>query len=405
MKKLNYVLLTLCLALYSCGMTDVWKDWENEGTMSSERLKPSELKTILCAADGWKLSYKGTDFYFQFDEGGLALSDTDDSILEDKVESDFHLDYDGEKIVLLTLDNSGALKYLPEGSEKTLAVTAYSDQKIMAKGRDGGLDMNLTPVTTAEMQRVAIAKNKALFLQRLKTDFNHGVIRDANGKFIAHYALSGEEYDRINISVLENRELKHYQSTSALTVNDENGIITFDAVAMNGASTTQIIYNFVSGKMITNSQLKVETNNDPVTFFRSSDFKTYKISKNSNLGDAKEEIWQELGWKAISDIELSDRDVRPLVLCPGSENAVHYIFFDANLTTATEKDVIYFHKSGGYMPFGGADRVAEAEQKLSRFLAAWFHEDGLYMVKETSGGTSYLYFLSLTTDNWIKAQK
>lgn len=405
MKKLNYVLLTLCLALYSCGMTDVWKDWENEGTMSSDRLKPSELKTILCAADGWKLSYKGTDFYFQFDEGGFALSDTDASILEDKVESDFHLDYDGNKTILLTLDNSGALKYLPEGSEKTLAVTAYSDQQIMAKGRDGGLEMNLTPVTTAEMQRVAIAKNKALFLQRLKTDFNHGVIRDANGKFIAHYALSGEEYDQINISVLENRVLKHYQSASALTVNDENGILTFDAVAMNGASTTQIIYNFVSGKMITNNQLKVEMNNDPVTFFRSSNFKTYKISKNNNLGDAKEEIWQELGWKAIGDIELSDRDVRPLVLCPGSENAIHYIFFDANLTTATEKDVVYFHKSAGYMPLGGEDRVAEAEQKLSKLLAAWFHEDGFYIVKETSGSISYLYFLSLTTDNWIKAQK
>ena len=405
MKKLNYMLIMLCLALYSCSMTDVWKEWENEGTMSPDRLKPSEVKKILCAADGWKLNYKGTIFFFEFDEGGFVTSDTDETLLENKVESDYHLDYSGEKSVLLTLDNSGALKYLSEGVEKTLVITAYSDQKITARGKDGGLGMDLVPVTKAEIQRAAIAKNKALFLQRLKTDFSHGVIRDANSKFVAHYTLLGEEYDHINISVLENRVLSHYQSTSALTVNDENGILTFDAVVINGKSTTQIIYNFASGKMATDSKLNVEMNNDPVSFFTSSDFKTYKISKNNNLGDAKEEIWQELGWKSISDIELSDREVRPLVLCPGSENAIWYTFFDANLTTTAEKDIIYFHKSPGYMPFGGDNRVAEAEQMLSKFLAAWFHKDGFYMVKESSGNTSFIYFLSPTTDNWVKVQK
>ena len=405
MKKLNYVLITLCLALYSCGMTDVWKDWENEGTMSPDRLRPSELKKVLCAAEGWKLNYKGTIFFFVFDEGGLVTSDMDQTILENKVESDYHLDYSGEKLLLLTLDNSGALKYLPEGSEKTFVISAFSDQKITATGKSGGLEMDLVPVTTAEIERVTRIKNKALFLQRLRTDFNHGVIRDGSSKFVAHYTLSGEEYDQIKISVLENRVLNQYQSVCALTVDDENGILTFDAATMNGKSTKQIIYNFASGKMTTDSKLNVGTNTDPVTFFKSSDFKTYKISKNSNLGDAKEEIWQELGWKAIGDIELSDREVRPLVLCPGSENAIWYTFFDANMTTGTEQDMIYFHKTPGYMPFGGDNRVAEAEQKLSKFLAAWFHEDGFYMVKETSGTTSYLYFLSPTTDNWIKVQK
>ena len=43
MKKLIYIMLSLCcLVFYSCGMTEPWKDWEHEGDMSADRLRPSE---------------------------------------------------------------------------------------------------------------------------------------------------------------------------------------------------------------------------------------------------------------------------------------------------------------------------------------------------------------------------
>ena len=52
MKKLIYIMLSLCcLVFYSCGMTEPWKDWEHEGDMSADRLRPSEVKELLCAAD------------------------------------------------------------------------------------------------------------------------------------------------------------------------------------------------------------------------------------------------------------------------------------------------------------------------------------------------------------------
>lgn len=59
MKKLIYIMLSLCcLVFYSCGMTEPWKDWEHEGDMSADRLRPSEVKELLCAADGWtKISF------------------------------------------------------------------------------------------------------------------------------------------------------------------------------------------------------------------------------------------------------------------------------------------------------------------------------------------------------------
>ena len=55
MKKLIYIMLSLCcFVLYSCGMTEPWKDWENEGNMSEDRLRPSEVKDLLCTTGGWR---------------------------------------------------------------------------------------------------------------------------------------------------------------------------------------------------------------------------------------------------------------------------------------------------------------------------------------------------------------
>lgn len=412
MKNLTYIWLVVCLLFSGCGMTDVWKDWENEGVMGADRLRPSEVKKILCAADGWKMNYKGSNFYFQFDEGGYVISDTDETILENQVESNYHLDFNNEKAVLLTLDDAGALKYLPEGSEKTFVITAYTEQQITAVGKSGGESMVLTKVTATDIKNneeakhaAIIARNKALFLKRIKTDLYNGVIRDASGKFLAHYAISGDNNEHIKLSVLENRVLTHYDRDLTVSANDEYGIFSFDAVTLNGQATTQIFYSFESETMNTDTHFAASPNKEVLGFYTGSSYKTYAISKNNNKGDAKEEIWQEIGWKSVGDIEVNDRDARPLVLCPGPENGIWYIFFDANWTTKDEMDRIYFHKSDGYMPLGGENRIRETEQQLSKFFAAWFHEDGFYMVQETSGGTSFLYFLSPTTDNWLKAQR
>ena len=56
MKKLIYIILSLCcLVFYSCGMAEPWIDCGLEGDMSADRLRPSEVKELLCAADGWKM--------------------------------------------------------------------------------------------------------------------------------------------------------------------------------------------------------------------------------------------------------------------------------------------------------------------------------------------------------------
>ena len=74
-------------------MTEPWKDWENEGTMSESRLRPSEVKAMLNEAEVWKMSYQGTTFFFQFEEDGKVRSQTDKTILQGAVESKYILDF------------------------------------------------------------------------------------------------------------------------------------------------------------------------------------------------------------------------------------------------------------------------------------------------------------------------
>lgn len=399
MKKLNYILFVLCLGLYSCGMTDVWEDWDGQGVMSEDRLKPSELKKVLLAADGWKMTYEGVTLYYEFDGEGTVISNTDETILKDKVESSYTLGFKGEKTLLINIEDLGALRYLSDG-QKTFYITAFNEQTITATGKGGTPTMTLTRATAAEIKANDDKKSVELFMK------DNGVIRDTNDKFLAHYAISGEPgYKKIKISVLENRVLKHYDQDLTVNISDEDATLIFDAITMHGKTISQISFNIDSKAMTIGSGLKVAINKNAVDYFTGSSYETHKLNGHKNIGDAKEELWQELKWGAIGDLEINNRDERPLVFCPGPENAIWYIFFDANLKTTDEIDRIYFNRTAGRMPFGGDNRVAELEGKVGEFLNAWFHTDGLYMIRETSGNDSNLYFISPTTDNWIKAVK
>ena len=53
----------------------------------------------------------------QFDEEGNVASDSDETLLKNEVGTDYSLDFQGEKAVLLTLLNGGMLQYLNETTE------------------------------------------------------------------------------------------------------------------------------------------------------------------------------------------------------------------------------------------------------------------------------------------------
>lgn len=411
MKKLTYILLTLCLTLYSCGMTDVWKEWENEGNMSPDRLKPSEVKKALCAAEGWKINYQGHICYFQFDENGTVVTNTDKSILEDKVESDYYLDFDGEKVVVLTM--SGALKYLPGNPEEVFAITQTSGQEIVMTERTSAQEVSFTSVTTAELKENENDKADALILKKQLEELaknGTGVFRNDEERFVVHYAISRNENGSgsIRLSRLDQRVLEHQDI--ALTWQIDEELVTFtlgEAVTINGSSLGHLYYNFTTHAMTSDCALTLDPNKDIVNYYTGSSWKKHKITNYYKHGDAKEELWQELAWRGVGDIELDTRPERYFVLCPGPEDLIYYILYPTNWTVGDDADRIYFNSGQPTQPYGSHDSedINRANASLAKFFTAFYDEDGFYMIQDMvqvkDKMISYIYFLSPTSDNWF----
>lgn len=408
MKKLTYVLMALLnLAFYSCGMTDVWKDWESEGIQNPNRLKPSEVRNSLCAAEGWKLNYKGHNFYFQFSEDGTVVANSDYTILDETTYTTYRFSSEGDSLVLLTIDGGGHLSSLGDDSEDTFLVSDVSESKITCKGENNKVEMDLVTVPEKEIQDQMASKS--LLLSMKKNGFLNGVVRDANDKFVAHYAISIPD-QKIRFISFEGRQLVHQESL----LNIDGATFTFSGITLDGQSASELTYTskgdgFAVLKGV--DGLSVTSNKDAVDFFNGTSYQTYKISKNNHIGDAKDELFDELSWSSIGDIEISDRTRRPLVFCPSGADSFWYVFFDSknddnDSLIKDELDRVYFTRADGYMPYGGDSQwVSETNVHLSKFLAAWFHKDGLYLVKETDGNKNYIYFLSPTTDSWFRIEK
>jgi hypothetical protein len=390
-------------------MTDVWKDWENEGTMSSGRLKPSEVIELLCAADGWKMTYHGSVFYFQFDEGGIVISDTDESILKDKVESSYHLNFKGENIVLLTIEDAGALKYLSEGIENTLVISSYTSQQIAAKGEDGGENMTLTSVTTAELAAnskakadAIIANNKANALEFLKGNLSNGVLRTSSGQFIAHHSISYSDADgwKIKVSLIAGGVLTHTEyGMTVNTTDDEKATLSIDGgVTVNGMNLSTIYYEYTTGSLSTdNANVTVDLNksSDMVISYTSSSWKTHKVDWDNICAGLS-------GIQPHSDIEFDDRSPRNIVVCPGNAGVGqwHYVFFGVEASSNDATGRVYLTSTGTTTPFGGyGSDVEKVQTVFGDFLAFFFSADGHWMYRDSD---SYLYVISPTSDYWFR---
>lgn len=415
MKNLTYIVMSLCLvALYSCGMTDVWKDWESEGAPNPDRLKPSEIKSVLCAADGWKMNYLGHDFYFQFFEDGTVIANSDNSIEEATSYTTYHFNPQSDKVVELIIDGGGHLSALAQGSEDTYLISGVTDNKITCEGANTGVTMNLASVRTTEIEETMEAKaNLLLLLNMKKKGFMNGVIRNMDDTFVAHYAISSSE-NKIRFISIEDRVAVHQEADLTM----EGSTFSFSGITLNGESITKLVYSNAgegSARLVGGLGLKVTSNKDAVSYYVSASYQDYAISVSENKGDANEELWQELTWDNMIRIEFSRREGRPIVVCLKNQYG-GYLFYWAGesqndgassiVFTKDEIDRIYVPKYKEEGLYGGSlQALAEGNQKLEKFLATWFSADGLYVVRESVDSKDYIYFLSPTTNNWFKIER
>lgn len=409
MKKLTYIVLIACAAVFSsCGTTDVWKDWENEGNMSEERLRPSEVKPVLCSVEYWKMTYQGTTFYFQFNEGGSVTSDTDESILENSVESDYYLDFKGEQTVLLSLTEGGAMKYLTTGNEDTFVITAYSPNEITATGLNNGEAMTLVPSSATEMtaneetkRAIIIAERKAQAAVYIQNGLSNGILRNSStNQVLAHYSLSYvDENWAVKISSISEGVLTHTVSNITQDANsDETLALNLDnAVTINGTSIGAFYYDYESGELttsVTNAKIELNTSSTWITSYIGA-WKT-NIVDNANTSASLAGL--------MTQIEFDDRSPRNIIICPGTYNGAqfHYVGFETEAASDNLTDRVTLNNTRVNMLFGGYgndEQTVRSNPTFAAFLSFCFSSEGLWIYGDADG---YTYVLSPTTDTWFR---
>lgn len=409
---LNFFLFTLLFVLGSCSDSNDTELGSITKDPNADNEQVIALRNILCSADnGWKMTLNGEDFYFQFRADGTVLSDSEYLYSESTSLYSVRL-----KNGLLYMKISGGhLAYMDENLSTTkLYISDYTDNKIESKGYNNGIDMEMSLLNDGEFEAMQAAKAPKVALN--ETGLLYGVIRDANNKFVSHYALDIVE-NKAKFDFIADGVVKH--ETRDLTINGE--LLSLSANVVLGSQTISGI-EYVSDdatlviKGTNVDGLKLTTNTGAVSYFDNRN-RQFQFCKKTNTGAAHATLWEETNWEYLKTFEINCTDARkPLVaiLQKGADDADldGFIFYYSGVTGAEaivkdEVDRIYLsNDQGPLMPFGGnAVRMEDAKEGLKEILGAWFHQDGWYLVTETDGSTEYLYFISPTTEYWIKAKK
>jgi hypothetical protein len=409
--------MALCLVLSSCGLTNPYEKWLKDE--NPDRLLPSELKALLCNVGTWVVDYDGTDVFFQFSTDWSLTSDSE--IPQVATNSTFNLMSLSAKEISLTLVGAGHLSYIEKTADETYIVTSFSSSAITATGKNSGKQLSFVPGDEDVLAELAASKEALLVTVEacnafVSAGFKTAAVHNADGDFVCRFSINPEPRT-IQFDVIADGELTH---TSVTVEADEDESLNFEsAITLNGIEVTGLAPTSNGVAFKGGSGLKVKSNGDSRTYFLSGDYKTHAFSLRHGRGDAVEYLYDELElhdeW---GDIELNEREKRPIVFCPDNDKEKYwYTFFDiieeekGAKVSAQYNDIIFVPKTAGYMPFGGwedgkggeYDNAAEILNTLPRLMNGLFHADGLALVRDFDAeGISNIWVLSPTTDFWLR---
>lgn len=376
-----------------------------------------EIRSILCAADGWKLEYEGYRFYYEFNSDGKVKCNS--NML--KAAEELTYGFSGSiSSPVLTIDKGGHIAYLPEElHESSFAIGTHNSSEIDAEGIATERQVKFVAVSDADI--AAVEEEKGAIFKIIEIGMNNGVIRSSDDKFLAHYAIDVNTGHSIRFDILENRVLSHV--SSEITIDKDANVSISAPVTIGGYQVGTISFD-VEAKTATlnTSSLKV-TSQDGIVDWFINDFRTYLIrpSSQENRGDMSDNLMKELNDNTYywDKIEVSDRSNRPLVFTPKGgnfEGRTWSCFYSANSNPLDGVRTDEIGKVRFNRPYtvkninGGAistDHISEIERLYPEILDAYYHEDGLYLILEgvKNEDNSQLYLISPTTGNWFKCDR
>lgn len=384
------------------------------------------VRTILASADWWTFTYDGYDFYYKFSEDGTV--ECNSNIPQQASSTTYSFSGTVEDMVL-TISGGGHISYLPEEYHvESFNVVSSSSSEIQLTTVPSGISLVFTPVSDTDVEAVEVQKGAALVENAfVQNGFSHGVVRNADGGFLAHFTVDytadgiTTTLEQFNFNVLYNRVLSH--KTVSVSSVEADGTITFsEPVSVNGTDVSSIVYN-TSDNTVTAGEMNITANTGMADWIV-SDFKTYVLRPSAleNRGDMEQtmmDIFNEHS-DTWDKLELSDRSNRPFIYTPKNGNLggrTWTCFYAANSDPldgikTDEPDRIRFDRpysrvvdiNGGAIPENFQAEIAEFYPVI---MDAFYHADGLYVILEgeRNADNSQLYLISPTTDKWFKMDR
>ena len=419
----NYVkiaTMALCLMLSGCGLTNPYEKWLTDD-QDPDRLRPSELKAVLCDVGTWVVDYDGTDVYFQFGTDWSLTSDSE--ISQVATNSTYNLMSISAKEISLTLVGAGHISYIESGAEETYIVKEFSSSSISAVGKSSGKALTFVPGDKDALAAIAASKEALLVTVELCNDFvsagfKTAVAHNADGDFVCHFSINPEPRT-MQFDVIVDGELSH--TTVGVEANEDGSLDFVSSITLDGKEVSGLVSTSNGVAFKGGDGLKVKSNGDSRIYYLGGDYRTHAINLANDRGEAVQYVYNEIiphdEW---GDIELNERVTRPLVFCPENDKERYwYTFFDSfkeeegPKVSAQYNDIIFMSKSDGYMPFGGweddkgeeINNAPEILNTMPRFMNGYFHKDGLILVHDYDDeGYSYMWIISPTTDFWVRAR-
>ena len=230
----------LCIILSGCGLTNPYEKWLTDD-QDPDRLRPSELKAVLCDVGTWVVDYDGTDVYFQFGTDWSLTSDSD--IPQVATNSTYNLMSISPKEISLTLVGAGHFSYIESGAEETYIVKEFSSSSISAVGKSSGKALTFVPGDENALAAIAATKEALLVTVDIcnsfvSSGFKTAAVHNADGDFVCRFAINPEPRT-LQFDVIAEGELSH--TTVGVEANEDGSLDFVSSITLDGKEVSGLV--------------------------------------------------------------------------------------------------------------------------------------------------------------------
>lgn len=441
MKRITILLTTLLTIAFAAGCRDeasldgLESQTKEDGTTAGETAESKAVKETLIYESG--LEYNWVTEYNPAE--GLSYTILFNFLSDGSVSSDSPVSENEQALALFTisgLDEGGIASIKFDGAtmlndaiidpayrERRLIVESYDENSVTCVGAESGAAVVLRKATSEDVLQLG---EKLVWTALSGADAMKAIIRDANGRFVARYALERAtksiEFTWIDTST---SDAKHEHATVEIETTESEYALTWAPVSVNGLTFESLSYRIADHSVALNAaDVKLDEPMEANGGFVDKASKQYNLGGRTETGAAHPTLWEVL---AVDDFRsilfypyADDIPLRVEVYSEegGSDASGNYLFvndYTDNPKTARydyDGDWIRFYAStrGDFLKIATGSQfthytLEQMGENLKPFSDFYFHSDGLYIVSEQDDAGNAWYLISATSNLWVKVRQ